>query len=404
LLPLLQYEKEFGVPRKPWTIILLFLIYLLSPFFIVFFNAWMNMVPLIGPGGILRRLRAADWLVLSLYFVNAAAIFTVRKPGWWIFLGSSAVLIGYNLYGYLQNPMQPFPALLLYNALLFGGAALLFRREIIAPYFNPRLRWWESEPRYQLDFYGILSVPAGGSSADGAAAVRAAVRDISESGCFLSTSIDLPRAADLPLEIRLRNIRLHVKARAVRRAERPFPGWGMKFTELREAERHGLKAVLDSLRELSGISEVSDERRSCSRLTLSQWVYWDDIGGRKSGMITNVSVSGCCLEHEVGCLAGTGEYLLHFSDFDEQLLLPASKVWQRMDGTGTHTGVHFHLETREMKKRLQRFVCYCKRAGSRERNEDKKLDEALVRASLAMTPFARLYGKRYKNGDEGRLS
>ena len=392
------------MPRKPWTIILLSLIYLISPFGIVFFNAWMNMVPLIGPGGILRRLQAGDWLVLSLYFVNAAAIFTVRKPGWWIFLGSSAVLIGYNLYGYLRNPMQPFPALLLYNALLFGGAALLFRREVIAPYFNPRLRWWESEPRYQLDFYGILSIPAVGSSADGAAAVRAAVRDISLGGCFLSTSIDFPRGADLPLEIRLRNIRLHVKARVVRRAEQPFPGWGMKFTELREAELHGLEAVLQSLRELSGAGEVPDDRRSCPRLTLSHWVYWDEASGRKSGMITNISGSGCCLEHEAGCMEGAGQYPLHFSDFDEQLLIPSSKVWQRLDGTSTHTGVHFHIETRQMKKRLRFFVAYCKRAGSRERNQDKNVDEGLVRTSLAMTPFANLYGRRYKSGDEGRSS
>ena len=390
------------MPRKPWTIILLFCIYLLSPFVIVFFNAWLNMIPLVGPGGILRRLQAADWLILSLYFVNAAAVFTVRKTGWWVFIGSSAVLIGYNLYGYLQNPMQPFPALLLYNALLFGGAAILFRREIIAPYFNPRLRWWESEPRYQLDFFGILYLP--GSTEAGSSGrtvpVRAAVRDISLNGCFLSTTIDLPFGVDLPLEIRLRNLILHMKARAVRRADTPFPGWGMKFSELSESELHGLKTVLSSLRELSGVHEVPDERRTSPRLTLAHWVYWDEASGRKSGRISNISRSGCCLEHEVDCLAGTDAYVFQFSDFDEQLLVPASKVWQRMDGISTHTGVHFYIESGEMKKRLKRFVAYCKRAGSRERNKDKTVDKNLVRVSLAMTPFAKLYARRYEH-DEG---
>ncbi len=373
------------MPRKPWTIVTISFIYLLSPFVIIFSNAWINMVPLIGPSGILHRLQLTDWLILTIYIINASAVFTVRKPGWWIFLCASLVLIGYNVWGYVHNPLHPFPALLVYNTLLFIGAALLFRKEIIAPYFNPRLRWWESDSRYSLDFFCILHLDQD---------EKAAIRDISLGGCFVAFHGDLPMDADIPLELKLQNMTLHLSGRAIRKAQHPFSGWGIKFTELMETEKDGLQFMLHKLEQLSEIPESSDERRAHSRLQLSQWVYWLNDAEQQSARLVDISRSGCCLEHEKPGFNGHTNYTLHFSDFDAQLVLHSEKIWERRDNGQILTGFHFTIEEKEDKHRLNRFISYCKKAGSHERNEGKEMDQKLLQDSLQLTPVAKLYRRK----------
>lgn len=372
------------MPSKPWPIILISAVYFLSPLGIIFFNASMNMIPLIGPSSIFVRLRLSDWVILFLYVLIAVSIFTVRKFGWWFFLCSSGILIGYNIFGYLQNPLHPFPALLIYNTLLFLGAALLFRKEVIAPYFNPRLRWWESDPRYSLEFNCVLGTEP---------RIEAAVRDISLGGCFISTVRDIPLGGEIPIELRLQNISLHLTASGVRKATTPFSGWGLRFVNMTETELHGLKMLLNKLKDLAGGAVFDDDRRLHPRLHLSQWVYWRDGADNCNGRLVNVSRSGCCLLHENGGFYSGESYNLHFSDFDAQLILCSHKIWDRKGNDGIVTGLNFVLENRDEKLRLRNFINYCKRAGSRERNENKRPDARLIRASLEMTPVPRLYNR-----------
>jgi hypothetical protein len=357
------------MPKKPLTIRLLFAVYLISPLVILLSNAWINMIPLTGPSGILLRLQPSDWAILFLYTVNAVAVFTVRRAGWWVFLCSSLILIAYNVWGYVKNPLQPFPTLLLYNALLFLGAALLFRREVIAPYFNPRIRWWEADPRYKMDFHALLHlVPP----------VTAPVRDISAGGCFLSLSQDPPPGVDIPLDLKLPRMHLRLTARAVRKSAAPLAGWGLRFTEIKDSERRGLRILLDRLERLSGGGGYTEEKRDKPRIRLSRWVCRQEDLDRYCARLIDISRTGCCIVHDKPAFSDKGNYHLCFSDCKEGLTLLCRKVWQRREGDNFLTGLHFYPSNREERLKLKRFVSACRRTRVEERNENTKPDRGLI--------------------------
>jgi len=110
-----------------------------------------------GPSNTLDQFRdIEEWLVSGetggglVYPLGALAVFSVKRWGWYLFLGCSAILIGYNLFVFILSPRYNILLLVLFNLALSVVAGVLFRKHVIAPYFNPRLRWWATEPRYKI--------------------------------------------------------------------------------------------------------------------------------------------------------------------------------------------------------------------------------------------------------------
>lgn len=169
--------------RRPASIQIFSAIYLAAPAAVLVQAGIVNMVPLAGPGGILSRLGLFDWATLALYPVSAAAIFSVRRPGWWIFIACSVALLAQNVAALVLNPLVSPLSVLVFDAALIAAAGAFFRRHVIAPYFNPRLRPWASPPRYGVDLRGFLE--KGGRRHE----VR--ISDLSRGGAFV---LDLPIA------------------------------------------------------------------------------------------------------------------------------------------------------------------------------------------------------------------
>lgn len=372
------------MPRKPWIIVLLSVVYILSPLVILFSNSWMNLIPLWGESGIVTRLTPGDWFVLSLYLINGIAIFTVRKPAWWVFLISSAILIIYNLWGYLQNPLQSLPALLIYNIFLFSAATLIFRREVIAPYFNPRLRWWESDPRYSLDFYCTIDLEP---------KLEAPIRDISRGGCFVSTLQNLPLGVDIPMMLHLQKLSIRINARAIRRSQKPFQGWGLKFQFINQEEADGLDQLMKKLSEISGIQTSTHERREFQRITLPQWILWNEDGVEYTARLMNLSKTGCCLITEKKGFLDNREYHLIFPDGENPSPVPVRRVWEDRQGDQIRSGIQFVHESQKEKIRIRQLIEFYKSLGSEKRTTNQSVNVPALMDSLKKTPFPGLYAK-----------
>ena len=84
---------------------------------------------------------------------------------------------------YILNPRYNLFILILFNVILAIVAGIFFRKHIIAPYFNPRLRWWEAEPRYKIDIHAEIIT--------GNAGLTGEILDISQSGFFMSLAQDI---------------------------------------------------------------------------------------------------------------------------------------------------------------------------------------------------------------------
>ena len=145
--------EENGVPRKPLIIILISLCFFISPVFILLQASILTLTPVIGPYNIFSKLSPHDVFILCLYPLCAAAVFSVRRWGWYVFLAASVYLVAANIITFALRPHYHVLSLIIYNLILTVAAGIFFRRDVIAPYFNPPLRWWEQPKRFGVDMF-----------------------------------------------------------------------------------------------------------------------------------------------------------------------------------------------------------------------------------------------------------
>ncbi|MBN2510206.1 MAG: PilZ domain-containing protein [Spirochaetales bacterium] len=155
---------------RPWRIWLMCLVFLAVP--------W-----------VLCVLKFDRFALISapLYVLIAVGMFSVRTWGWYTSIGAAAVLFSLNTLRAAQLPWQMGLVLLVSNTIILVSAFLLFRRELMAPYFFPRLRWWESEERVRTQLLGSLHISD--------EVFRGEVSDISLSGCFVELTTPLSSSA-----------------------------------------------------------------------------------------------------------------------------------------------------------------------------------------------------------------
>ncbi|MDA3851592.1 MAG: PilZ domain-containing protein [Spirochaetaceae bacterium] len=368
------------MPKKPWIILLLTFCYLIAAVLFFYIRVQTYGMPPININRILTL------FMTSLYLLNALAIFSVKRNAWWIFLSSSIILILLNFYSYFNDNNSSLLMLFLANGLLFIGSALLFRREIIAPYFNPRLRWWESNPRYNIDFSITLHNDP---------PVSAKIVDISAGGCYISTLEELPLKIELPIELHLQELELRLQGKVLRKGKDPCIGWGIRFNSATGIEEEGLIILLQRLSSLSGNIQHAEEKRSHQRARIPQWIYWEDKGIQQISMLMNLSKSGCCIKSDKVHFEENVEYIMDFRSFEEGLCFKLRKIWQQNKDDLYLTGLEFIVESKAEKDKVHHLLDRYKKLGANHRNFKMQMDKELLQASLEMTPLAALYkGKK----------
>lgn len=108
------------------------------------------------------------------------ALYHMRPYAWHIFVFHCLILSGEQFYLALSQAENFYPQIPL--AVSLGLILLTFfivKWELRVPYFNPRIAWWESDPRYKI------SVPAQMTSQDHF--YQGEIMDISANGCFIKS-------------------------------------------------------------------------------------------------------------------------------------------------------------------------------------------------------------------------
>jgi c-di-GMP-binding flagellar brake protein YcgR len=241
------------LPKRPLIITIIALCYLLSPLAIVTQASMIHHIPIFGPRNIFERLFFTDIIILGIYVLCAVGIFSVKKWGWYVFLSCSLVLIGYNIAVYLTNPRYTLILLIIYNVVLAVVAGIFFRKHIIAPYFNPRLRWWETETRYKIDIYAELSI--------GRKKLRGEILDISNSGCLIALDHVIKLGTTHTFSLRCLSHFVYVNGRAMRKSSSDEEGdyYGIMFVKLTPLVRESLGALLEEL-EVGGFRDYAREQ------------------------------------------------------------------------------------------------------------------------------------------------
>ncbi|MBB6479076.1 PilZ domain-containing protein [Spirochaeta isovalerica] len=347
--------------RKPLSIVLISVLFLISPVAILVFNAALSMVPLVGYGSILSRLPLYDIIILVLYPVCALSIWMVKKWGWWVLISSALIMILYNIAALFFNPFASALLVLAMNGALFFVALLFFRRHLIAPYFHPRLRWWEQDQRYEIDIYlKFLGMDR-----------NVIISDISRGGCYLFADFLIDVGVEVPVLIVCGSfhISLHARVMRIARETEKYYGYGLMFLKVDDVQKEGLDHLIERLREAASFDNdggEGDERRSSRRFIMSFDLALEWGGHSQPVKLSDISKSGCAVGTNMVLDTGT-RCRLHFIVNQVSHSVGCHVVWKRKNGDMYLYGLQFSSLSREDRASMKKLIKSVRKLGGKKR-------------------------------------
>lgn len=191
----------------------------------------------------------------SFYFVSLLAmivgysLWEMHRWGWYLFVATN-VLIAYQNAVLLNEYGETHHKFLSFMVFLGGLLAISYRvaREVRVPYFFPKIRWWESNPRYRLAV--PVKVTQLGQEFEGQ------ILDVSAGGCFVKLREEITQHEAVKLQYSVFGFDMECEGIVVWRSEstvtRP-KGVGVKFTVLTREQRRVLRQITLRLRRIASL-------------------------------------------------------------------------------------------------------------------------------------------------------
>ncbi len=182
----------------------------------------------------------------------------MTRWGWNIFLLNS-LFVGYTnalIAIRYSESNHPFVAFLVSIGLLI---ALMMRlgKEIRVPYFLPRIRWWETNPRYKLVVPVKVERTESGFEGE--------ILDLSMGGCFIKSRNDLNQNERILSRFELFGAALEIGGTVVWRSQSSVThpkGVGVKFDLLEKTQRRVMKAAMLHLKRISNMQSARNKMPS----------------------------------------------------------------------------------------------------------------------------------------------
>ncbi len=198
------------------------------------------------------------WFVALAAAIAGFGMIHIYWYGWYLFVFSNFTISYFTAVTLLYSSAGKQKFLLFALTLL---VQILFMRiagsQIRVPYFFPRIRWWESDPRYKLEIATEIN-------REGSNKLEGVVMDISQGGCFIKTHAyyQFGETVDLVFSIFERSLKCQgqVVWKTESRVTHP-KGIGVKFQNLDKETVFCLRQATMKLKKLTRIyTEMSKEK------------------------------------------------------------------------------------------------------------------------------------------------
>lgn len=198
----------------------------------------------------LSILLSPSYLILSLLAIIVGYGFWEMKRWAWYFFVLTNVLVAYlcavvvNDYGETHHQIFTFA----FALIMLVGLTYRVSSEIRVPYFFPKIRWWESDPRYRL------SVPVKLYRAGAVESLGADILDLSMGGCFLKLRNEMSQDEKIRVEFTVFQIPVTCEGTVVWRTQSTVThpkGVGVKFLEMEKNQRRSLKLIHQRLKRIT---------------------------------------------------------------------------------------------------------------------------------------------------------
>jgi len=198
---------------------------------------------------LVRIILAPSFYIASILAVTAGyALWEVYHWGWYAFVVANVFMIYINAL-YLNDFGGTSHKAVAFSASIFFLVLMMYRvaREIRVPYFFPKIRWWESNPRYKL------SVPVR-ILRDGKDPVDGQILDLSMGGCFVKLRQDVDLYEQVALDFTAFAFRVQCSGVAVWRTHSTVThpkGMGIKFSPLSKVQKRPLRQITIRLKKIA---------------------------------------------------------------------------------------------------------------------------------------------------------
>ncbi len=203
----------------------------------------------------LRILLSPFYIILSVIAVFAGyGLHEMRKWGWYVFVVAN-VLIGYTNATVVQDYSTSHHKVIVFILSILILLFVIFRvaREVRVPYFFPKIRWWESNPRYRLSV-PVKIIRNVQNTLDGE------ILDISIGGCFVKLRSDAAQDEMILLKYKVFGIELNCQGIVVWRTGSTVThpkGVGVKFVNIDKETKKALKMVTRRLKKIAMLYRTS---------------------------------------------------------------------------------------------------------------------------------------------------
>ncbi len=187
------------------------------------------------------------------YFTTICAVIAgyglweMRRWSWYFFVAAQ-VLVGYENVNFVLNASESHHKIAAYLVSIILQLALIYRvaLEVRVPYFFPRIRWWESNPRYRFAVPVVM----------GKNAVEGEILDLSLAGCFIKTRGELKQDEVILLKFEVFSYEVQCEGTAVWLAQSTVThpkGVGIKFCFLTKVQKRALRNIQKRLKKISSL-------------------------------------------------------------------------------------------------------------------------------------------------------
>lgn len=178
--------------RRPWPLVFLALLQILGPIGSIAISAYVNKVGFFEMAGAIWKY-SRPWDLVEFYALPIAQgtlIFYAKRFGYYAVLVLAAFSIYLNIQEWrVASDVISVPVLLGVTGTNVALIAYLLLPSVRAVFMNPRLRWWETPPRY------VVSMKAQVSKEDGHAK-PATIGDLSVGGAGITVESELFQQGD----------------------------------------------------------------------------------------------------------------------------------------------------------------------------------------------------------------
>lgn len=175
--------------------------------------------------------------------IVAFGVWKVRPWGYYSYLVTACCSLLYLLYEYVMAANLENYLPLIFATSFAIGTCLFLQRHVTAPYFNPRLRWWERDPRYRVHLGVKFQIDRQTRSGG--------LLDISRGGCFAELDAKLIVGEEIEMRMQMIKFDFTTRAKVIWCSTDP-KGYGLMFMGITKRHRREIDGIIAYLIEAHG--------------------------------------------------------------------------------------------------------------------------------------------------------